>query len=48
MTTLAWVMFALAMVLVPISVWASAAALGICAGCAFWRDWRKSRRGLGQ
>ncbi|MGM0553599.1 MAG: hypothetical protein ACQETK_07365 [Pseudomonadota bacterium] len=43
MTLLAWIMFALAMILVPISVWASLAMLGICAGCAIIRDWRKER-----
>jgi Flp pilus assembly protein TadB len=44
MTILAWIMFVLAMVLVPISVWASLAALGICAGCALVRDWRRDRQ----
>jgi hypothetical protein len=44
MTILAWIMFVLAMVLVPVSVWASLAALGICAGCALVRDWQKDRQ----
>jgi len=44
MTILAWIMFVLAMVLVPVSVWASLAALGICAGCAMVRDWRRDRQ----
>lgn len=44
MTVLAWVMFVVAMILVPISVWASLAALGVCAGCAFVRDLRRDRR----
>ncbi|WP_018865031.1 MULTISPECIES: hypothetical protein [Thioalkalivibrio] len=43
MTVVAWILFALAMILVPISVWASLAALGICAGCALIRDWRRAR-----
>ncbi|WP_018935425.1 hypothetical protein [Thioalkalivibrio sp. ALJ24] len=47
MTVLAWVMFVLAMILVPISIWASLAALGICAGCAFIRDWRRGRQNAG-
>ncbi len=47
MTVLAWVMFGLAMILVPISVWASLAALGVCAGCALIRDWRRARQGSG-
>jgi Flp pilus assembly protein TadB len=44
MTILAWIMFVLAMVLVPISVWASLAALGVCAGCALVRDWQRDRQ----
>ncbi|MFO7954915.1 hypothetical protein [Thioalkalivibrio sp.] len=48
MTILAWLMFALAMILVPISVWASMAALGVCAGCALIRDWRRGRQTTGQ
>jgi Flp pilus assembly protein TadB len=44
MTILAWIMFVLAMALVPVSVWASLAALGICAGCALVRDWRRDRQ----
>lgn len=43
-TILAWIMFVLAMLLVPISVWASLAALGICAGCALVRDWQRDRK----
>jgi len=37
-------MFVLAMVLVPVSVWASLAALGVCAGCAAVRDWQRDRQ----
>ena len=44
MTILAWVMFVLAMVLVPVSVWAAMAALGVCAGCALLRDWQRDRK----
>ncbi|WP_018137714.1 MULTISPECIES: hypothetical protein [unclassified Thioalkalivibrio] len=44
MTVMAWVLFVLAMVMVPISIWGTLAALGLCVGCTMIRDWNRTRR----